>query len=112
VARPCDDLEVSSDPLSPLAGACPLDFSIIDNNPNDILIVHDSSLPLAPLEELEEGDRAETNASSNLQCAYQLSQRIPFLRSTLLMSILMWILVRLNLIRSLVILFMLSLSMP
>jgi len=60
---PCEDLEESSDPLSPFAVASSLRFSTVSDHPEGSLIFHDSSLPLAPLEELKEGDDLEADAS-------------------------------------------------
>ena len=65
----CDDREEVSDPLSPLAVASSLEFSTVSDTQEGSLTVHDSSLPLAPLGELEEGDGFETNASSDDLCS-------------------------------------------
>ena len=67
------------------------------------MIVHDLLLPLAILGQLEEGDRFETNAGPDSQCDILMSQRIPFLRSILLMSLLLWVLARLQLLSSLLV---------
>jgi len=64
----CDDPEEVSDPSSPLAVASSLEFCIISDHLEDSLTIHDSSLPLTPLGELEEGDELETDASSDDPC--------------------------------------------
>jgi len=59
----CDDLKKASDPSLPLSVAPSLDFSTVSDHPEDSLIVHDLSFPLAPFGELEERVGFETNAS-------------------------------------------------
>jgi len=64
----CDDLKKASDPSSPLAVAPALEFSTCSDHSEGSLIIHDSSLPLAPLRELNKGEEFETDASSDDQC--------------------------------------------
>ena len=62
-----DGLKEASDLSSPLVVAPSPEFSTISDHPHSSLIVGDSSLHLAPLGELEEGDGFETDANSNDQ---------------------------------------------
>ena len=106
---PCDDLEELSGHSFPLAVAPSLGFSTVSDHPEGSLIVHDSSLPLAPLGELKEGDDFETDASLDDQCGTIVGQRITFLRSILSTSLILLILVILHVLMSLVIPFLISL---
>ena len=65
---PRDNLDVSGDPLSPLAIAPSLEFSIVSDHLKGSLIVHDLSLPLAPLGDLQKRDGFEADASFDSQC--------------------------------------------
>jgi len=56
-----DDLEVSSNPSSPFAS--PLETSTPLDTSEDVSVIPDPSLPLAPLRGFEEGDDFEIDAS-------------------------------------------------
>jgi len=64
---PPDDLEVSSEPSSPIIVAPSLDFSIVRHHFERGLTIHDPFLSLAPLGELDKKDGFETNASFIIQ---------------------------------------------
>ena len=61
----CDDLKEASDLVSPLAVVPSIEFSTVSDIPEGGLTIHDSSLPFALLEELEERDTLEIDASSD-----------------------------------------------
>ena len=71
----CDDLEEASDLSFSLAVTPSLSFGTVGNYPKGSLIVHDSSLPLAPLEELQEGDGFEIDDSCDDQCGIFVESR-------------------------------------
>ena len=112
VDTPLCDFEVMNDISSPsFAYASPLETSTSLDTFDDVLIIPNPSLTFASLGEIEEGDGFETDASLKISVAHKLSQRIPFLRSILLMSRLLGILVRLHLTWSSMIPFLLSLPL-
>jgi len=65
-----------------------LEFNTVSDTPRDSLTMHDLSLPLDSLGELEEGDGFETYASSDDQCGIFIESGDTFPRSIHVMSLL------------------------
>jgi len=73
-----DDLEVSSDPSSPFAYTSPLETNTPLDTSEDVPIIPDLSLLLAPLGEFGGGDGFETDASFNDQCGLLVESKDTF----------------------------------